>query len=124
MTDASQETRDKSAMRSLRESLERLAAAPDRQAEYLRQIGMASCADELALEFDDVELMIPGLVERGFLSADEATSLRTLGDALRAMSGEANADLWTTTALHEANEWREVRDLAEACLFRLGFLEG
>jgi hypothetical protein len=87
------------------------------EAEPLRSRSSSLCAfgslpslDELALEFDDVagaseSWASPGLRDR----------VRLLSMKLSEMSGEANARLWQSEALHTA-EWTEVRALAAQAL--------
>jgi hypothetical protein len=98
----------------LRESTERLAAPANDQIEWLRATGFHH--DELALEHYDNSLLVPQLVELGYVSESAAQALTALDAQLDRMSGEENAALWTDEALHELCEWDKVRLLAKAAL--------
>jgi len=103
------------AMRAeFRSSTERLASAADEQEAYLRQLGTAPSADELALEFTDALM-----VEKTHLDEGERTAALHLDEYLSQISGEENAELWTIAALHHAPEWAHVRDLANDLLRRM-----
>src|SRR5919106_1832827 len=53
----------------------------------------------------------------GDILAPEAVDvLETLDSELDAMSGERNAELWTTEGLRESDRWRLIRDLARRAL--------
>src|SRR6266851_5587066 len=84
----------------LEQALAHLAADPDAQAGYLKQLGTWPSLDELALELDDVaEASKPGMSSRLSEVVDRLSS------RLDAMSGADHADLWEPNALHAA-EWR------------------
>jgi hypothetical protein len=94
----------------LEEALAHLAADPDAQTRYLKQLGTWPSLDELALELDDVaeastRRMSPRLSE----------VVVRLSSRLDAMSGTDHAHLWEPDALHAA-EWVEVRMLAQEAL--------
>jgi len=95
----------------LRESVELLAATPTQQEEWLHEHRFP--VDELALQLDDeVPAWFPRLASAGLLTDDAQEALRDLNAALAQFSGSQNASLWTERALHDAPEWRKVRDLA------------
>jgi hypothetical protein len=94
----------------LREALERLAADPEAQARYLRQLGSWPSLDELALELDDV-----AVASGSWASPALRGLVRLLSTKLDEMSGEANARLWQSEALH-TEEWAGVRALAAKAL--------
>ena len=48
--------------------LERLASPPQAQIDYLRDLGVAPLADELALEFHDLHLLVPQLATQRVLT--------------------------------------------------------
>ena len=75
--------------------------------------------DELALEWDSGWRLLPQWVERDWLSADDADKFQPIDQALTAMTDRKDANLWTTTALHETTEWAEIRSLATAALLDL-----
>jgi hypothetical protein len=52
--------------------LERLAAPAEEQVAYLQNLGVGDCADELALELDDVARVLPALASRGFITPCDA----------------------------------------------------
>ena len=73
--------------------------------------------DELSLDFDDARRLILGVVRSATFLAPEAVDvLETLDSELDAMSGERNAELWTTEGLRESDRWRLIRDLARRAL--------
>ncbi|MET9632101.1 hypothetical protein ABZX92_32035 [Lentzea sp. NPDC006480] len=87
----------------LREAVSWLAAPAEEQLAYLKSIGTAPSADELALEFDDVKHLCP----------DEPAAAALTGriDALLdAMSGPG--PVWHTDSLATSPQWAEVRRLA------------
>ena len=93
----------------LRQALEHLAAAPEAQAAYLRQLGTSASLDELALSFDDV-------AEASAFST--AAAIQKLSRTLDEMSGADNAHLWKPSALR-GPEWAEVRRLAQDALLAI-----
>lgn len=95
----------------LLESVKRLAAAPDEQTAYVRQLGSYPSLDELALEFDDA-LRAP---QPGDRPQDWVDAVGQLDAKLSAMSGQAKAALWRAEAL-TSTEWAEVRALAQQAL--------
>lgn len=95
----------------LREALVRLRSSAKNQEAYLRQLGTAPSADELALEFSDAFGVLEGeLDEPAFAAASRLDSY------LEEMSSSEHAELWTIRALHTAPEWAHVRELAEEAL--------
>ncbi len=97
----------------LRDSLERLGAEAERQARYVRDLGLWPSLDELALELDDVA----GAAE-SWMTPEATARVRALSNKLGEMSGEANAHLWEPTALG-GPEWADVRVLARQALAAL-----
>jgi len=105
------------ALTNIRRTLANLAAAADKQLDYLKSVGdNAECVDELALEFHDDLLYLKQFIKQGRLSQEAAQAVSTVDDLLDRMSGEQNARLWTTDALVSASEWAEVRKLAADAL--------
>lgn len=101
----------------LRSAVGRLAEPAVAQIAYLTDLGVAPLADELALELDDLLGMV--FADPNLLSISQREALTRLDDTLKRMSGAENSDLWTTTALEHAVEWRELRDVARIALERL-----
>jgi hypothetical protein len=99
----------------MRRTLENLAADATARARYLKGLGISGLADELALEFDDISSRVGRAVDEDLLSSDTASAIQTLNDMLQAMSGEANARLWSIAGLQSA-EWDVVRRHARAAL--------
>lgn len=66
-------------------------------------------ADELALEYGDMSMLVVQLPE---VSEDTRASLSELDQLLDRMSGPANASRWTLDALRNDPGWDEVRRLA------------
>ena len=81
---------------NLRDATARLASPSAAQIEYLRALGVAPLADELALEFDDQYQPIALLREHETISADAEQALSAVDGKLRAMSQHKN--LWTEDA--------------------------
>lgn len=107
------------------EALGHLAEPADRQVRHLEHLfGQSPLpadfnVDELALEFNDVALAAHLAVAAGTMTADAAAAVAGVDEALDAMSGMANAALWTVGALFDAAEWVEIRRLAAAALAKL-----
>src|SRR5574341_1587583 len=89
-----------------------LAASADEQIEYLKGYRVLPGIDELALEFDDVYVMVPQLVEQGLITTEQCEAVDSLSDKLKVMSGMQNAHLWTPDALISSPEWADIRRLA------------
>ena len=96
-----------------------LALAAAQQETWLASLDIQVPVDELALEFEDGHLLLPQWVDVGWLPADAVPAWNALDAALTAMSGAANGELWTLTALHQAPEWARIRELAVAVLLAL-----
>lgn len=101
------------------EALEHLAAPAPEQVAYLRKLGSAPCADELALELNDEVVMVPQFVGEGLLSHRQAELVQAVDEKLDEMSGMHQAHLWDEDALLGRPEWEEVRRLAAAALAEL-----
>ncbi|KJK48095.1 hypothetical protein UK23_18095 [Lentzea aerocolonigenes] len=98
-------------MTGFRDAVHHLAMPASQQVEYLRSIGTAPSADELALEFDDVKHLCP--------DDPAAMTLSERIDALlEAMSGPG--PVWHTDSLATSAQWAEVRTLAADLLHLLG----
>lgn len=102
---------------SLQDVLARLAAPASVQLDYLREIGLSPSIDELALEFDDIAVLVPELVDDGRLTREQVETVMALDRMLQAMSGID--DLWNDAALQSDPRWAEVRDLARLGAERL-----
>lgn len=100
--------------------LRRLAAASEIQTEYLRQLGVYPCADELGLELHELALLAREKVRAGELSIAERAAVERLDRELASLSGHGNESLWTVEALASADEWKNVRAMASECLTVLG----
>lgn len=99
-------------IKELNDVLWRLASDAEVQIQYLSSIGDPRNVDELALELDDIEPLLPQVVEAGLISPDTAQQITDVGNQLRTMSGEENAILWTQESLKHSEEWERVRQLA------------
>jgi hypothetical protein len=76
--------------------------------------------EALALEFDDLYTdYIDNLDE--LPSEAQLVALQALDSALTAMSGPANAELWTPTSVSSHPRWSEVRDLARRAIDHFGW---
>jgi hypothetical protein len=103
---------------NLRETLQALAAPPDVQ--LARFPDFVVKADELALDFDHA-LVLVRQDGGAALSAEQHAALSMVDGLLDAMSGAANARLWTERALREGAEWGRVRAAAAAALRAFGW---
>ena len=98
---------------NLLQAVRRLAASPEGQQAYLRQLGTAPSTDELALEFSDALML-----EKGLLDDVVRAAAVQLDEQLAGMSGPQHEELWTLAALHTSEEWARVRELAAETLRR------
>ena len=96
------------------EALQRLASSAQEQEGFLRQLGTAPSADELALDFSDAL----GVVRESLGEPARDAALR-LDQYLGEISGGESAELWTVAALYSAPEWVRIRELANEALRRL-----
>lgn len=94
-------------------AVRRLAAGADAQTHYLEQLGTAPNADEFALEFDDSYKPLNARLAESDIPNGLSSALQRLDELLLSFSGPENADLWTTRALTDAPQWREVRRAAQ-----------
>jgi hypothetical protein len=102
------------------EALTRLAAPASEQIAYVNLgRGLPVHIDELALELDDVYVLVPQLVGARWLTARQEALITVVSLRLGAMSGEHNGELWTERALRECAEWKMVRALAIQALAEL-----
>jgi hypothetical protein len=101
----------------MRRTLENLAADATEQRRYLKGLGVSPLADELALEFDDIASRLDLAIQEHLVSPETASAVHSLNRTLRAMSGDANARLWSIDGLQSA-EWDIVRRQARAALER------
>ena len=92
--------------------LERLASPPQAQIDYLRHLGVAPLADELALEFHDLHLLVPQLAVQRVLTQQQSEAIDAVSRQLDAMSACQDASLWMEDALRRHVDWVEVRRLA------------
>ena len=92
--------------------LERLASPPQAQIDYLRDLGVAPLADELALEFHDLHLLVPQLAAQRVLTHQQSEAIDAVSRQLDAMSACQDTSLWMEDALRHHSDWVEVRRLA------------
>ena len=92
--------------------LERLASPPQAQIDYLRELGAAPLADELALEFHDLHLLVPQLMAQRVLTQQQSEAIDAVSRQLDAMSACQDTSLWMEEALRRHSDWVEVRRLA------------
>ena len=98
---------------TLRDALQALAAPSDVQ--LARFPLFVAKADELAIDFHE-SLLLVTQDSNSQLSTEQAVALRDLDALLDAMSGVANAELWTEHALRHSAAWQEVRRAAMRAL--------
>jgi hypothetical protein len=101
---------------ALLECLARLAADPDAQIAYLRNLGVYPLADELALEFHEAALLCTSIASDVAFNPEACEAVRLLDSKLGEFGGSRHCQLWTAEALRSAPEWIEVRALADKCL--------
>jgi hypothetical protein len=92
--------------------LGRLAAPSQAQIDYLQHLGVAPLADELALEFHDLYLLVPQLVAQRRLTRQQSKAIDTVSRKLDDMSASQDTSLWMEDALRSHPAWVEVRQLA------------
>ena len=92
--------------------LQRLASPPQAQIAYLRHLGVAPLADELALEFHDLYLLVPQLTAQRVLTRQQSEALDAVSRQLDAMSACQDTSLWLEDALRRHPDWVEMRRLA------------
>src|SRR5215831_2195645 len=92
--------------------LERLASPPQAQIDYLQHLGVAPLADELALEFHDLYLLVPQLAAQRVLTHQQHKAVDAVSRKLDDMSTCQDPHLWTEDALQSHADWVEVRRLA------------
>jgi hypothetical protein len=92
--------------------LERLASPPQAQIDYLRDLGVTPLADELALEFHDLHLLVPQLAAQRVLTHQQRAAIDAVSRQLDAMSARQDTSLWREDALRRHPDWVEVRRLA------------
>jgi hypothetical protein len=86
------------------------------QMDYLRSIGVPEGVDELALELHDGALLVPQFLAHGWLPQAAAEAIADLDRYLGTMSGSERASEWTTSALHDAKQWENARQMARQVL--------
>lgn len=98
------------------ECTKRLAASPDEQIRYLKNLGTYPLVDELALEFADVAGVATQKRENGEITDVQYQVIERLDAMLDQFSSSENSDLWTPEALRHAEEWHVVRQVANEAL--------
>jgi hypothetical protein len=107
----------------LRECLKVLSLDAEGQLNSLAEQGcipLEHYIDELALDYDGIAAAAGDMREKGETDSATCDSVRELNNYLGAISGKANAHLWTAEALRTAPEWQHVRRMAKDCLSLLG----
>jgi hypothetical protein len=89
--------------------LDGVGADSIRQIRYLRSAGIG--LDELVLELDDVVVTAQAKHREGLLGKEELALIERVGDHADTLP-PSPGPLWTETALGEAAEWRELREMA------------
>jgi hypothetical protein len=92
--------------------LGRLAAPAQAQIDYLQHLGVAPLADELALEFHDLYLLVPQLAAQRVLTHQQSKAIDAVSRKLDDMSTCQDPRLWAEDALRSHLDWVEVRRLA------------
>jgi hypothetical protein len=92
--------------------LGRLASPSQAQIDYLQHLGVAPLADELALEFHDLYLLVPQLAGQRVLTHRQSKAVEAVSRKLDDMSACQEPRLWVEDALWSHPDWVEVRRLA------------
>ncbi len=92
--------------------LVRLASPSQAQIDYLQHLGVAPLADELALEFHDLYLLVPQLAAQRALTHQQHKAVDAVSRKLDDMSTCQDTSLWMADALRSHPDWVEVRRLA------------
>ena len=92
--------------------LGRLASPSQTQTDYLQHLGVAPLADELALEFHDLYILVPQLVAQRVLTHQQRKAVEAVSRKLDDMSACQEPSLWVEDALRSHPDWAEVRRLA------------
>jgi hypothetical protein len=92
--------------------LVRLASPAQAQIDYLQHLGVAPLADELALEFHDLYLLVPQLAAQRVLAHQQRKAVDAVSRKLDGMSTCQDTRLWMEDALRSHPDWVEVRRLA------------
>src|SRR6266487_2314091 len=102
---------------NLKNVTERLSWDSLKQREYLEKLGTFPLVDELALEFGDVVVLVPNLLQHEMLTPVAVRGLKKVEEQLSIMSDRA--EVWTPEALANAVEWKDLRSLAKQALVQL-----
>ena len=94
-------------------ALENLAADADAQIANLSAGEGPWTIDDLGLDFDHA---VYAAGDAKILSPAQLAELQAILAELKRISGKANEDLWTESALHLAPQWRRIRGLARQAL--------
>ena len=92
--------------------LVRLASPSQAQIDYLQHLGVAPLADELALEFHDLYLLVPQLLAQKVLTHQQRKAVDAVSRKLDDMSTCQDMSRWMEDALRSHPDWVEVRRLA------------
>ena len=111
-----QKTQPCSFLEELLSVLSLLAASPETQLSYLKNLGIEEAVDELALEFDDVWLQCRNKLQEGLLTETQFTKIENLSVMLDKMSGGENSRMWTEVAVRGDRQWSQIRETASRCI--------
>jgi hypothetical protein len=100
-------------LEQVRSALELIAADPQAQFDHVERLGTAPSLDEVALEFEDVRGLIPGLVHRGLAPQQLEHMAKSIEDSFHEM--EKSPDLWSRDAL-DRPQWQSLRTLGRQAL--------
>jgi hypothetical protein len=103
--------------RGLQDSIALLASPAEAQIAWLKELGVAPLADELALEFDELTQLIPQLESAGVLGRGAVVAIAELSSAVEAIPTHREA--WTEAALATDVRWANIRRLAGLALVSL-----
>jgi hypothetical protein len=108
---------------TLLSSIEWLAANPENQREYLKNLGSFPSLDELALEFDDVYPAFKAqTASQAIMPESILVKIENLDYALNLLSDSADKSVWDESSLDTEN-WVNIRNIASSVLKDIHLLE-
>lgn len=95
------------------QSLQLLAADYEQQVSALPDF--VHVTDEIASTFEETYALVDDLVNEGLITSEQRAGLRRMDALLESMSGEEKG-FWNLESLRTAEQWKQVRLLAEDIL--------
>jgi hypothetical protein len=89
-----------------------LSFSPDKQVEYLKNLGSYPSVDELALQFDDAFVSMKGELK------ESISELENLNSLLDSLNEEQDSDIWNAKSLISP-PWEQIRLLSKKILVKM-----